>query len=366
MSLSDAENKHAIEITKHAYDAELSSNFKHACDLYAEASSLFKRVIGRAAKKSEERRFAKLNLRASSERLSVLRRCMQDKGPSVPSPLPSLTTIEEEIRNPAPGTVLLSLVSRKSWHVPRDTRHLLPQVEMGQSSTLQVSPGLNQRRSSSANEFLTDLLSPSLPEVTYHVCCDYVRRWVGDSWIYIHIKDDKRATLYTFLAPKRPQDQITLITMFRATDYISTCATITVAPIIPLDSDTESAKIGRTLRIYTGTQKVVAEVPDLIGNGWTPRRFTYGGLRFVWKERKGSSDFVENLYEVLKEWPDPSSSQGKRLDHTHLRRLVWVEAKPVGEEDCSIHMVGGLDQMFREFLLASQVSRLFTGFYGHI
>jgi hypothetical protein len=55
----------------------------------------------------------------------------------------------------------------------------------------------------------------------------------------------------------------------------------------------------------------------------------------------------------------------KKLDETHVRPLVWGEIKTALEKVCTIHMVGGLDQMFREFLLASQVTRLLIIRYGH-
>ena len=82
----------------------------------------------------------------------------------------------------------------------------------------------------------------------------------------------------------------------------------------------------------------------------------------MWKERDGN---LENLYEVAKEWPDPESKTGKILDQTHSRPLVWVSMKIARDKVCTIHMVGGLDQMFREFLLAGQLTRRLIDLHDH-
>jgi hypothetical protein len=239
---------------------------------------------------------------------------------------------------------------------------------MGRSSTLVAAPGLPQDQSSqlqSPNASLTHLLSPSLPQVNYHVYVEKFTRFGKGLWLYFHIKDDHKTMLYTISALKPARFQIPLVAMSRVAEYASNCATITVTPIKPRQTSAECGKVGRTLTIQTGTSQAISDAPDRLEKDWAPRRFTYGGRRFVWKKGNEITNFVENLFEVQKEWPDPQSKTGKKLDQTFDRPLVWGETKYAKEKICTIHMVGGLNQMFREFLLASQVTKQLISLYGH-
>lgn len=73
----------------------------------------------------------------------------------------------------------------------------------------------------------------------------------------------------------------------------------------------------------------------------------------------------ETLYEYQKDWAKPGSRTGKRVDDARpMTKLVWGEKKKQGKLDSyTIHFKGGMDQVFREMLLASQMARqvcLFT------
>jgi hypothetical protein len=73
----------------------------------------------------------------------------------------------------------------------------------------------------------------------------------------------------------------------------------------------------------------------------------------------------ETLYEFHKDWAKPGSRTGKRCDDARpMTKLVWGEKKRSGKVDSyTIHFAGGIDQVFREILLASQMARqicLFT------
>jgi hypothetical protein len=113
-----ADNERATELTKQAHEAELEGKFKEAYDLHRQASGLFFKVIANGKKKSEERRRAKLNYRAATDRQDALRACAAGTGPPPPAPLPSLLTFQREMLN-LNGTVPLSLVSHRQlvWTV---------------------------------------------------------------------------------------------------------------------------------------------------------------------------------------------------------------------------------------------------------
>jgi hypothetical protein len=84
----------------------------------------------------------------------------------------------------------------------------------------------------------------------------------------------------------------------------------------------------------------------------------------VWKEGKGST--IEALYEVKKEWSDPKSKTGKRLDEIFDKPLIWGTEKIALHKICTIHMIGGLDQYFREFMLADLVTQRLISIFGHM
>ena len=111
VSTANADNQKAIELTREAHAAELDGKYKQAYDLQGQAASLLVKVVAGMQKKSEERRRAKLQLRAANDRQMALRACAHGTG-NAPNPLPSLVTAQREWANPAPGTVLLTLVSR--------------------------------------------------------------------------------------------------------------------------------------------------------------------------------------------------------------------------------------------------------------
>lgn len=172
----------------------------------------------------------------------------------------------------------------------------------------------------------------------------------------MHIKDgEKDQILYTISAFKRPKEQIPKCIMARASEYYSICADIVVKPVVHRPGGNTSAGRQFTINATTGTSVVIA--PDCEEKGWNPRRFTYGGLRFVWKDDpkiKGLSQ----LFEVKREWPEPESKTGKTADETFERCLCWGDAKLAAETKVStIHMVGGMDQLFREFLLSNLVAQ---------
>lgn len=104
-------NQQAIELTQQAHAAELEGNFNQARALYGQVVPLLTQAIATGQKKSEERRKAKMHLRATSDRLAVLRVDVNGEVTDKPSPLPSLWTFQLEVNRNNPGDiVLLSLV----------------------------------------------------------------------------------------------------------------------------------------------------------------------------------------------------------------------------------------------------------------
>lgn len=70
-----------------------------------------------------------------------------------------------------------------------------------------------------------------------------------------------------------------------------------------------------------------------------------------------SRESAEALYEVKKEWPLPGSKTGKKGDECFTKKLAWTELKMGMKKVAILHVAGGVDQVFREFILASWMTR---------
>jgi hypothetical protein len=109
--------------------------------------------------------------------------------------------------------------------------------------------------------------------------------------------------------------------------------------------------IGKSLTITTGVGTTRVDMPDR-KKKWAPHRFTYGDRIFVWKDKLAEK---EMLYEVKSESPMLRSKTGKVEDQT-FERLAWIHYR-YGLKFGVVGMVGGLDQVFQEFILASALSK---------
>ncbi|KAF2750808.1 hypothetical protein M011DRAFT_396266 [Sporormia fimetaria CBS 119925] len=209
------------------------------------------------------------------------------------------------------------------------------------------------------------MLDPSLPPVTYHL--HRIREWTTSGcrkYIYSAREYSDRYSLYTLEASHRSDNQVTSAEFFRVAEFPQPCISIILSGIEKHDGN--AAYKSRCIHLRGPFSTPIKEYPDRQQKiPWSPRRFTYGGRRFVWKPGDPNDDVMpETLYEFQRDWAKPGSRTGKRLDDATPRPLVWGEKKKKGKVDSyTIHFAGGIDQVFREILLASQMVRqvcLFT------
>lgn len=78
----------------------------------------------------------------------------------------------------------------------------------------------------------------------------------------------------------------------------------------------------------------------------------------MWKQDNVQGKLNEVLYEVEEEWPKPGSKTGKKEDKTLDRRLMWSEKNNISSKPHVLHFAGGMDELFIEYLLASQMARM--------
>ena len=100
----------ALELIERAHGAERAGKYKDAYDLHRQGANLLSQTIKSGKKKSVERRLDKLCLRASKERMKVLRNAVEGRGPPLGPPLPSAVTARLEMADLQPGKIMLSLV----------------------------------------------------------------------------------------------------------------------------------------------------------------------------------------------------------------------------------------------------------------
>ncbi|KAF2001275.1 hypothetical protein P154DRAFT_575344 [Amniculicola lignicola CBS 123094] len=211
------------------------------------------------------------------------------------------------------------------------------------------------------------MLDPSQPPTTYHL--HRTREWSTSGcrkFIYTAREYSDKYALYMLEASHRGDSQVTSADFCRVAEYPQPCITILLSGIDKCDHNAAYKSRCIHLRGPFATPTPIKEYPDRQQKiPWSPRRFTYGGRRFVWKPGDSNDDVMpETLYEFQRDWAKPGSRTGKRCDDAQERKLVWGEKKRKGKvESYTIHFAGGVDQVFREMLLASQMARqvvLFT------
>ena len=186
-------------------------------------------------------------------------------------------------------------------------------------------------------------------------------------YIYSAREYSDKYSLYTLETSHRADNQVTSAEFFRVAEFPQACISILLSSISKLDD--AAAYKSRCIilsHLGFGFKSPVQEYPDRQQKiPWSPRRFKYGNRLFVWKPGDPYDDVMpETLYEYTRDWPKQGSRTGKRLDDAKPEKLVWGEKKRKGKVDSyTIHFAGGIDQVFREILLASQMVRqvcLFT------
>lgn len=94
---------------------------------------------------------------------------------------------------------------------------------------------------------------------------------------------------------------------------------------------------------------------------WSPRRFTFGGRHFVWRNEEGKDGSLfskkwawETLYETAGE------AEGSETVGT---KLAWGNTEGTWKAKSTLYMLEGLDLALREHILASQLSRFLRWSY---
>lgn len=214
----------------------------------------------------------------------------------------------------------------------------------------------------------TPTLDTSLPTVTYHIYSSGEAVFPTGHIFYFKVKSaaDKEGgqTLWVLQAAKRRRYQIGLATLHRSTDFTTPCVQVQIDPVKPERHSSIAILKGRSQTLFCASPRPILERQDRVERDWGYRRFHFAGREFVWETQKNPFT-PDTLFEVERSWPKAGSKTGKREHKVVGGRLVWGELRTGFKKTGLIHMVGGLDQAFVEYVLASQLARLAVISYGH-
>lgn len=212
----------------------------------------------------------------------------------------------------------------------------------------------------------TASLDAKLPQETFIIHRSSTWKQGGRRWLILEIRDaiDKN-TLYLFEACHTYRHQMLDGEFYRISDYPLPVARVHVDPI-GLPGSREGPGYETKSRRVTATPVLlqlpsIVETPDRFERRpWSPRRFIYGGRRFVWKAKnKVDSLQPESLHEYTSTKPMPGSKTGKKDDDAG-KELFWGDRPSLRNllSKWTVHFVGGLDQGFKEHILAIQMMKI--------
>jgi hypothetical protein len=221
---------------------------------------------------------------------------------------------------------------------------------------LQVERNAPQVFNPSLRNF-TSTLDSTLSAETYHIHLGTKLKETFRGWSIFTVSDaSDQHLLYLLEINAPPKQQISSANFSRSAEYNIPCITIYPTPVKPSSASGFKGRV-MTLAVKSLPGPFV-ETPDRVERTpWGPRRFTYGGRRFVWKAAGKSDDLrPETLYEYTKTWAKADSKTGKKEDDAFPTALFW-EGKTVSR-GWVVHCVRGLDEVFKECLFATQLTKL--------
>ncbi|KAL1956478.1 hypothetical protein VTO42DRAFT_7276 [Malbranchea cinnamomea] len=208
----------------------------------------------------------------------------------------------------------------------------------------------------------TPTLDASLPPTVLYVSRKCRRDRVrGGHNIYLTARDAiTKKVEFVVHGFRDRQSQISSTTLHRGSALGSPCITTTAAapkPDADVYDDDDISVPARPLQHRLSTGNSIREIPDKVEGRavWTPRRFNFGGRKFVWSKNPDA------LYEFKTEW----TRKGDRFIQAGEQRfgvkLAWVESPFwaglfLGRHEV-LHIAGGLDQTLVEIVVASALTK---------
>jgi hypothetical protein len=374
------------QLCRLAFEAEHYTRFQEAFDQHGKAITALNRLADDAKFLDRERkRIARKQAKFHGTRRELLQQILSGHRKGLDVVLPSSISAQESlVTNGRPSLSLDELLLSKSLKplyekaqatMPKGTVVNSKQVVATFLASLKDNPALISPETQhifTLNEggaysipFYTPTLNKAQPETKFHVYMSSENVFTSGRWYYFKVKDSsERQTLYVLQGLKRRRYQVTQTYLSRATEFTSPCVQTYVTPVQSTGSKLDGG-IGRQLTHITSSPLPVVDKPDRTKHiKWEPRRMTWGGRNFVWKQGKGTLE--TELCEIKREWPQPGSKTGKMLDEC-FEPIVHIHAKFALKKTSVITFRYGTgeDFLFRELVFASMLTYQFVIGFGH-
>ncbi|KAK6539197.1 hypothetical protein TWF694_009439 [Orbilia ellipsospora] len=337
-----------------AFIEEHFGNYDQALSLH-EAAIAGLNDIAKTTQDEETRSITRNQAQFHRRRLSLLRSVLQGENRNLPVTLPTFQSAEDSILIGNNGKTAIGLEE------PLLSRYLIDQFENPDLPP----PSQIRHLTQSAIPPYAPTLDPSLPTKKYSITVESDQANLS-YLLKAHPADYPDQTFYYLRANRWGKEQFESVSFYRSAEFAKPCIEINIATVEPTGNKTFSSLKSRPIEFFTANSlRPVVEIPDNIGERpWGPQRFMYGGRQFAWVTPEGSNGLqLPVLYETDRVWLDPKNNMGKK-EHTIIgKRLCWGSFK--GGVDATVEITGGVDQLFEELLLASQITKLAVFLFGH-
>ncbi|KAK6344701.1 hypothetical protein TWF718_006661 [Orbilia javanica] len=209
-------------------------------------------------------------------------------------------------------------------------------------------------------------LDSNLPPKQYKVTIDM------DStnytyWLNAHPLDQPDQTCYRLRANRWGKTQFDSVEFYRATEFIVPCIDIKISSVASTGDKNLSAMKSRPIK-YTpsNSSRSIIENPDsLEKRTWGSQKFEYGGRSFMWITPEGKGDMQLPVLSEIGNGVDGIVGSTRNAGSKSGNELCWGDFKPGKDAFATIGIVGGVDQLFEELLLAGQMTKMAIFLFGH-
>ncbi|KAF3932689.1 hypothetical protein ABW19_dt0202960 [Dactylella cylindrospora] len=353
----DFEDLQVVQYSDSSFLEEHLGNFNKAYTLH-EAAIASLRPIAEDHKDKETRKIAKRQIEFHSSRLPILRSIIEGHQELLPTVLPTSLSAEESLNTTHSGYTAIGLEELLY------TKYLIDSFE---KPDIRPPSQIGYLLKNPVPAY-APTLDPTLPPTKFNIGVD-MDTTAFVYWFKAHPAIHPDQTFYVLRANRWAKTQFDDVTFHRSTEFATPCIDINIAPVQFTGNKYLSALKGRPMEyIPSNSLKPIQELPDrLEKRPWGPQRFTYAGRQFAWVTEDDKMLQLPVLYETEKVWADPSSKTGKKEHKVVGPKLCWGDYRAGFHLNtlATVEVAGGVDQIFTELLLASQMTKLAVFMFGH-
>ncbi|KAK6522924.1 hypothetical protein TWF281_002353 [Arthrobotrys megalospora] len=353
-----------IEVVRYSISAfyeEHSGNLKRAQSLHEAAVLGLKAIAEDTWHDQETRTMCDKQAEFHASRYHLIRSILDGSQENLPVILPTVLSAEESINaTPSSGGLAIGLeesllseyLTEKSENpdlgIPSQIQHLV-----GPTTIPPYAPSLDS----------------TLPPKQYKITVD-IDSTNYSYWLNAHPIDQPDQTFYRLRASRWGKTQFENVAFYRATEFIAPCIDIKIAAVASTGDKELSAQKSRSIEYTTSNSpRPIVEAPAASGKRtWSLQKFGYGGRVFAWVTPEGKNSVrIPTLYEMESESEQSEGNIEGGSEKVVGKKLCWGEVKSVAgmETHATVTVVGGTDQLFEEFLVASQMTKMAIFLFGH-